>query len=177
MKKIIQKTALLLIIAAVIVVLDQFTKWLVVSNLEPGETWVPWVWLAPYARIVHWWNTGVAFGMLQGMNLVFIILACMVSLGIIYYYTLVPADDKWLRAALILELGGAVGNLVDRIRYGHVVDFVSVGNFPVFNVADSCITIGVFVLLIGVWLQERRQKQITVKAATKPFESPNGIDS
>jgi signal peptidase II len=177
LKTILKKTALLLIIAVIIVALDQFTKWLVVSNLEPGETWVPWVWLTPYARIVHWWNTGVAFGMLQGMNLVFIILACVVSIGIIFYFTQVPAEDKWLRAALTLELGGAVGNLVDRIRYGHVVDFVSVGDFPVFNVADSCITIGVFVLLIGVWLQERRQKRNATQLPTEVVDSPNGFDS
>lgn len=174
MKTFIKKTALLFIIAAIIVLVDQFTKWLVVSNLEPGETWVPWVWLAPYARIVHWWNTGVAFGMLQGMNLVFVILAILVSMGIVYYYTLVPEDDKWLRAALIMELGGAVGNLVDRIRLGHVIDFVSVGNFPVWNVADSCITVGVFVLLIGVWLQERRQKRAVQPSLVETSDLSDG---
>jgi signal peptidase II len=56
-------------------------------------------------------------------------------------------------------LGGAVGNLIDRLTVGHVTDFISVGTFPVFNIADSSITIGVLVLILGVWLQERREKQ------------------
>jgi signal peptidase II len=168
LKDFFRKTAPLFLIAVLIIALDQFTKWLVTSNLAVGETWAPWPWLLPYARIVHWWNTGVAFGMLQGMNLVFIILAIVVSLGIIYYFNQIPLEDKWMRAALILELSGAVGNLIDRIRLGHVVDFISVGNFAVFNVADSCISVGVVVLLLGVWLQERREKQRLQGVPTDP---------
>lgn len=159
MKKHIRNIVWLILVAAVIVVLDQYTKWLVRSNLALGESWSPWEWLAPYARIVYWKNTGVAFGLLQGMNVVFIILASIVSLGIIYYFPTVSKSDWLIRLALMLELGGAVGNLIDRITIGYVVDFVSVGNFPVFNVADSCITVGVFILLIGVWVQERREKK------------------
>lgn len=160
MKKFIRNIVWLLLVAAIIVVLDQYTKWLVRSNLALGESWSPWEWLAPYARIVYWKNTGVAFGLLQGMNVVFIILASIVSLGIVYYFPTISKSDWLIRLALMLELGGAVGNLIDRITIGYVVDFVSVGNFPVFNVADSCITVGVFILLIGVWVQERREKKL-----------------
>jgi signal peptidase II len=96
--------------------------------------------------------------MLQGMNPVFIGLAVLVSGAIIYYYQQVDRQDWLIRLALMMELGGAIGNLVDRIQYGHVVDFVSVGRFPVFNIADACITVGVVVLLIGVWVQEKREK-------------------
>jgi signal peptidase II len=71
----------------------------------------------------------------------------------------VPAKDWLLRLALALQLAGAVGNLLDRItNNGNVTDFISVGRFPVFNVADISISTGVAVLLLGVWLQERRQK-------------------
>ncbi len=168
MKKFIRNIGWLVLVAAIIIVIDQYTKWLVRVNLALGESWSPWEWLAPYARIVYWKNTGVAFGLLQGMNLVFIILASIVSLGIIYYYPTVSKRDWLIRLALMLELGGALGNLIDRITIGYVVDFVSVGNFPVFNVADSCITVGVFILLIGVWAQERREKkQINKDSDTK----------
>jgi signal peptidase II len=61
--------------------------------------------------------------------------------------------------ALCLQLGGALGNLVDRLTQGYVTDFISVGTFPVFNVADSSITVGVIVLILAVWLQEKRQKE------------------
>lgn len=158
MKEFLRKTYRLIIVAVVIVLLDQYTKWLVISNIPYGGYWSPWEWLTPIARIVHWSNTGVAFGMLQGMNPVFIVLALIVAGMIIFYYTKLEKEDWLLKLALMLELGGAVGNLVDRIRFGHVVDFISVGNFPVFNVADSCITVGVFILLMGVWVQEKREK-------------------
>jgi signal peptidase II len=154
----LKKSVGLMIVTVFIIFLDQLTKWLVVKNIPYGGVWSPWEWLTPVARIVHWSNTGVAFGMLQGMNPVFIGLALIVSGMIIYYYQQIDRRDWLIRLALMLELGGALGNLIDRIRYGHVVDFISVGNFPVFNVADSCITIGVVILLLGVWLQEKRDK-------------------
>lgn len=158
MKEFLRKTYWLYIVAVIIVALDQYTKWLVISNIPYGGFWSPLEWLTPYARIVHWSNTGVAFGMLQGMNPVFIILAFVVAGMIVFYYPKLLKEDLLLKLALMLELGGAIGNLVDRIRFGHVIDFISVGNFPVFNVADSCITIGVIILLIGVWVQEKRDK-------------------
>lgn len=160
MKKFFKNSIWLIVITLLIVALDQYTKWLVRSNLALGETWSPWEWLSPYARIVYWKNTGVAFGMLQGMNTVFIVLATIVSLGILYFFQSIPKKDWLIRLALILELGGALGNLIDRITVGHVIDFISVGTFPVFNVADSCITVGVIVLLLGVWIQDHREKKL-----------------
>lgn len=172
MKKFFKNTIWLFVISLIIVGLDQYTKWLVRSNLALGEMWSPWEWLAPYARIVYWKNTGVAFGMLQGMNPVFIILAAAVAFGIIYYYPSISRKDWMIRLALIMELGGAIGNLVDRIAIGHVVDFISVGNFPVFNIADSCITVGVVILIIGVWIQEKREK----KLANEKQDSDGPVD-
>lgn len=172
MKEFFGKTYWLFIVAAVIVALDQITKWLVVKYIPYGGMWSPWEWLSPYARIVHWSNTGVAFGMLQGMNPLFIGLAFIVSFGIIYYYPKVEKIDWLIKLALMLELGGAVGNLIDRFNHGHVIDFISVGNFPVWNVADACITVGVFILLIGVWQQEKREKARL--AAAGQNQSENG---
>lgn len=165
MKAFLKRSTWLFIVALFIVVLDQLTKWLVVTNIPYGGSWSPWEWLSPYARIVHWSNTGVAFGMLQGMNPVFIGLAILVSGAIIYYYQQIDKKDWLIRLALMMELGGAIGNLIDRIQYGHVIDFISIGRFPVFNVADSCITVGVVVLLIGVWVQEKREKARAARPA------------
>ncbi|KAF0111620.1 MAG: signal peptidase II [Chloroflexi bacterium] len=158
MKKYIQSVRWLFVIAIVIIILDQVTKALIRANLAYGEIWAPWDWMLPYARLIHITNTGVAFGLFKGANLIFMFLAIIVSIGIIYYYPMVPKEDRVIRLALSLQLAGAVGNLVDRIRLGQVTDFISVGTFPVWNVADSSITIGVFILLLGVWLQERREK-------------------
>ncbi len=158
MAKIIRKYLFLALLSLPLIALDQYTKWLVRSNLSIGETWVPWPWLEPYARIVHWHNTGVAFGMFQNASTVVAILSTLVALAIIFYFPRVPDKDWTLRIAMGLQLTGAVGNLIDRFTIGYVTDFISLGTFPVFNVADSCITIGTIILILGVWLQERREK-------------------
>lgn len=161
LKKYVIRYLVLLLVAGSIIALDQWTKSIVRANLAIGETWMPWEWLAPHARIVHWFNEGVAFGMLQGMGWLFAGVAVLVSLAIIYYYPRVAAEDWLLRLAMAFQLAGAVGNLIDRLtNNGQVTDFLSVGRFPVFNVADMSITIGVGVLILGVWLQEHRQKHL-----------------
>jgi len=148
-------------VAGVVIALDQWTKWLVRTNIEFGAQWLPeWLaWLSPYARIVHWYNSGAAFGMFQNGNLVFTTLAVLVILAIIYYYPQVEAEDWTLKLAMGLQLAGAGGNLVDRLLMGKVTDFISVGTFPVFNVADASITVGVIVLLLGVWFKEQQEKK------------------
>ena len=158
MKKLFSGYLFLASFAAVIVILDQITKTLVRDNIAIGEFWSPWPWLTPIARIVHINNTGVAFGMFQGQNALFSVFMIIVALAIIYYFPRVPAEDWTLRLAMGLQLGGALGNLIDRVTQGYVTDFISVGTFAIFNIADSSITVGVCVLLLGVWLQERRKK-------------------
>ncbi len=152
----------LLAIATVVVAMDQWTKWLVRSRLPFQESWMPpsLEWLSPFARIVHWNNSGAAFGSFQNGNTVFTILAMLVILAILYYYPRVDPGDWTLRLAMGLQLGGASGNLIDRLQMGRVTDFISIGTFPVFNVADSAISIGVVVLLLGVWLRERATRSL-----------------
>jgi signal peptidase II len=151
---------LLALLSGLIITFDQITKSLVRTNIEMWTgVWAPWDWMIPYARIIHVPNTGVAFGMFQGKGIVFTILSAIVSLVIIYYYPQVPKSDWSLRIAMGLQLGGAVGNLIDRIVIGHVTDFISVGNFAVFNIADASISVGVAVLILGVWIQEKKEKQ------------------
>jgi signal peptidase II len=155
-------------IAAVIIALDQWTKWLVRTNIPAGQSWLPdsLLWLSPYARIVHWYNKGAAFGIFQEGSMVFTVLAFIVSAAIIYYYPQVSKQDWPLRLAMSMQLGGAIGNLIDRLTIGHVTDFISVGSFPVFNIADSSISVGCVVLLLGVWWQERSAKKEKTQAAS-----------
>ena len=167
MKSVIQRYWPIATIAAVIVALDQWTKWLVRANIPQGGAWLPesLEWLSPYARIVHWYNTGAAFGMFQNASMVFTVLAFIVIAAIIYYYPHVENTDWSLRLAMSMQLGGAIGNLIDRLRLGHVTDFISIGSFPVFNVADASISVGAVVLLVGVWLMERSEKKEKASAA------------
>jgi signal peptidase II len=157
----------LAVIAGAIVLLDQITKSLVRANLEIGEMWSPWVWLEPYARIVHWKNTGAAFGILQNFGDVFTVLAFVVIGGILYYFPQVPREDRILRIAMVLQFSGAFGNLIDRLTIGWVTDFVSIGRFPVFNVADACISIGTAILVVGIWMKDRRERA-SLEAASEP---------
>ena len=159
MKKALKSYAVLLPIAGLLIALDQWTKAIVRQNLEFGEMWMPLGWLSPYARVVHWYNTGVAFGMFQDKNLLFSILALAISIFLIIFYPKLTEDDWFLRIALGMQLGGSLGNLIDRITIGHVTDFISVGNFPVFNIADASISVGVAVMILGLWNEERREKQ------------------
>jgi signal peptidase II len=157
-KEVIRSYLVLALTAGAILLVDQITKAIVRGNLGLGEIWSPWAWLEPYARIVHWKNTGAAFGIFQGFGDVFTVLAFVVSGAILYYFPQVPQEEWILRLALSLQFSGAVGNLIDRLTIGWVTDFISVGSFPVFNVADACISVGTAVLVLGMWWRDRRQK-------------------
>ncbi len=158
MKKYLKAYTFLLPISFSIVILDQWTKSLVRANLSFNEVWMPVEWLAPYVRIVNWHNTGAAFGIFQGMNGVFLVLAFFIIAIILFYFPQIPVEDYYFRLALSLQMAGAAGNLIDRLYRGFVTDFISIGNFAVFNVADSCITMGVVVLMVGLWTEERKTK-------------------
>ncbi len=159
LKKFVRDYAFLFGIAGLIILLDQLTKAYVRANLPLGSYWAPWDWMMPYARFVHILNTGVAFGMFQNFGKIFAVLAAAIAVAIIYYFPRVPRNDGLLRLALAMQLAGAVGNLIDRVlNNGAVTDFISVGTFAVFNVADASITVGVGVMLLAALLQERRDQ-------------------
>jgi signal peptidase II len=178
LKKFLQTYGILFTIAGVIVALDQWTKWLVRASIPLGGSWLPesLQWLSPYARIVNWHNKGAAFGMFQNGSMVFAVLAFIVVGAIIYYYPQVDQRDWALRIAMSMQLAGALGNLIDRLmQEGRVTDFISVGTFPVFNVADSSITVGTIVLLLGIYLQERAaMKEKNNAAKSEPASEPTG---
>jgi signal peptidase II len=181
MKKYLKDYSILFLMAGFVISLDQWTKTLVRQNIPLGGAWMPVDWLQPYARIVHWYNEGAAFGLFQKGSLIFASLAVVVILLIIYYFPQVPANDWTFRLALALQLAGATGNLLDRLMFaGKVTDFISIGNFAVFNIADASITIGVVVLLIGAWLKDFQEKKAgkirTVESENIPTIESDGIN-
>lgn len=150
----LRDTAILLVVGGIVLGLDQLTKSWVRSRLAFGEVMEPIPALAPVFRIVHWENTGAAFGVFPDGGVVFAVIAVVVVAAIIYYFPEIPSHHWLLRTALVLQLGGALGNLVDRLLKGPVTDFISIGSLPVFNVADAAISVGVVLLILSMWLEE-----------------------
>ena len=141
-----------LILTAVVVVLDQWTKWLTISKLALGET----VHISAFLNLTHVYNTGAAFSFLSQEGgwqcFFFAVLAIIASIGLLCW--LLFAEDRWQQMGLGLILGGALGNFWDRINYCHVIDFIDLHyqswHWPVFNIADSAIVIGA--LIVGSFL-------------------------
>jgi signal peptidase II len=132
-------------VAVVILITDQITKWAAETYLTRlPEQSVPIV--GDFFRLTYVANRGAAFGILQERTFFFVLVGVVVIGVIIASYRYFPVNGALLNMALGLQLGGAVGNLVDRVRYGYVVDFFDVGIWPVFNVADSAIVVGVGIL-------------------------------
>jgi len=156
----IQDYLTLLSLSGVVVSLDQWTKWLVRTNIPFMGTWLPGFlsWLRPYARIVHWANSGAAFGSFQNSNPVFIVLSFIVIAVILSLYWRVDASDWTMRFGMGLYMSGVAGNLVDRLARGVVTDFISIGNFAVFNLADSAISIAVVIVILGALSKERKME-------------------
>lgn len=153
------------LVAAVVIALDQFTKWLVRSNLGLYEAW-------PHnganISILHVVNSGAAFGILQGQT-VFLIFTSLLGLGaILLYYVYPPMEHGVIRLALGMQLGGAIGNLIDRVRLGEVTDFIHVGSFPTFNIADASISTSIAVVLIFFAFHEVDAARHEDETATAP---------
>ena len=167
---------IMFLIAGVLISLDQWTKIWVRANVPLGGDWLPtWLgWLMPFARVRYWYNSGAAFGLFQQGNTIFKILAIIVAGVILYYLPRTSRKDWWLRLALALQFTGAVGNLVDRLQFGHVTDWISVGTFAIFNIADASISVGVAVLILGVWITERNDKRrLAAEAIIPPASTGN----
>ena len=148
-----------LIISLVIVILDQLSKYLVAANMEIGQSIVI---INNFLYITYVRNPGAAFGMLPYQTIFFIIITVIVVFLIVFYYRYLSGNHLWLRLALALQLGGAIGNLIDRIREGYVVDFINFTIFPpVFNLADSAIVIGIALFIIAFWRYPELRKEVS----------------
>ncbi len=130
-------------IIGIVYLLDQMTKYWVESSLCPFRTFPD---EGPF-RLICSYNTGSAFGLFPDQTIM-LILASFIGIGVLLWlYWNHPVPGPWLRISLGLQLGGAIGNLTDRLRFGQVTDFIQLGFWPVFNVADSSIVIGVIILI------------------------------
>jgi signal peptidase II len=157
--------ALPFIIVAVVLVLDQWTKRLVESRIPLNTSWAPFPEFANLFQFTHVANTGAAFGIFQGGGIVFTILALVVVGAIVYFNFTLPAGNVLIRVALGLMLGGAIGNnLIDRIRLGHVTDFVDIGPWYIFNVADLALTSGIILMAYAILIYEPRRARAAARA-------------
>jgi len=127
----------------VALVLDQLSKQAVIDRITRGEV----IEVLPFLDLVHTANSGIAFGVLSGSGVIVPLLGLVVLGIVVVWFARHPFTPlAWLATGLIA--GGAIGNLVDRLRHGAVTDFVSVGDFPAFNVADAAITCGVVLFVL-----------------------------
>ena len=144
-------------IAVVVFAIDRVTKTWVTENIALG-TARPVV--GDYVRIVHAQNSGAAFGLLPERTTLLSVLSVVAVLAIVYYYRQIASNSALVSATLGMQLGGAFGNLLDRVTQGYVVDFVDVGvgdvRFWAFNVADSSIVVGIVLVTLALWYEERR---------------------
>jgi signal peptidase II len=151
-------------LTVVVIALDQLSKLWIVQHFQPYER----KHLLPVLDITLWFNEGAAFSFLSEASgwqrWLFTGLAILVGAGLIYWMKRLKSRSQWLLCcALALILAGAIGNVIDRMRIGHVVDFILVhwnnSYFPAFNVADSAITVGAVFLLFDAWRESRGAKR------------------
>jgi signal peptidase II len=151
-------------LAAFVVIIDQLSKWSIVKNMQLGEKIMLW---DPYFGLLSHRNRGAAWGMLQGQFWLFALVTVAVIIGILYYFHKEAKGKPLFQASLMFILGGAIGNFIDRVFRGEVVDFVNVlipvvnYDFPIFNIADAALTIGVVMLIIYMLFEEKlNQKKV-----------------
>lgn len=162
------------LVVPLVVALDQVTKYLVVSRLGLYESWAPIPALAGVLEIHYITNTGVAFGLFQRGGFIFKLLPILISAVILYYYMNLSAGQWLIRLALGLQMAGALGNLIDRLRIGHVIDFIHVPYWPVFNVADSAVTTGTVLLVLLLLREEWRERRAAEAAGGVGESAPSG---
>jgi signal peptidase II len=155
------------LVALIVIALDQISKAIVVRTWpfpQMGEFEIIGQWLAfTYIR-----NDGVAFGLFQGIPQFFTITSLLIVAGALYYYVRhIHASDRWAPIIIGLIVGGALGNVIDRLRFGYVVDFIKTlnGHFPIFNLADSAVVIGVFLMAVRMFLEDTTPKRRVVAEA------------
>ena len=162
-------------LAAFLLGADQLSKSLIIARLDVYESYAPIPALDWLFQFTHIHNTGAAFGMFPTGGLFFTAIAIIVAIAIVIYTRKLDAGHYLLRIALGMQLGGALGNLVDRLRLGYVTDFIDVVPFPaIFNIADASIVGGVvvlFYLMLLETIEEQRQKKQQSDSPTYEFHS------
>ncbi|EPA0823431.1 signal peptidase II [Enterococcus faecalis] len=146
------------LISALLVGLDQWSKYLTVQNISLGETkeFIP-----GFLSLTHLRNTGAAWSLLEGKMIFFYVITVIVSVVIIYLLIKNYKKSIWYSVGLSFVLAGAIGNFIDRVRLGYVVDMLQTDfmNFPIFNVADNTLVVGVICIFIYLILDEKAAKE------------------
>lgn len=138
----------LIAVALTVFVLDQLTKAIIVAQVPRGTSWPD----SGFFRFTHIGNTGSAFGLFDDQNS-FLIIGAVLGLGVlVFFYRSHPNPGPLIKISMGLMIAGALGNLTDRVFRDHVVDFVDVGPFWIFNIADASISVGLTVLAVSVLL-------------------------
>tara|TARA_Y100000310_G_C20613316_1_gene779192 strand:+ start:1139 stop:1600 length:462 start_codon:yes stop_codon:yes gene_type:complete len=139
--------------ASIAIIIDQLTKFLINMNLELNQS-IPVI--NNVFHLTYILNSGAGFGILQQQKLLLIFISIIV-IGVILYYIRKIKNEKVLQVLAGLVLGGTMGNLIDRISYGYVIDFLDFRIWPIFNFADSFLTISVIGLIIYFWKKDKRR--------------------
>ncbi|WLD95086.1 signal peptidase II [Alkalihalobacillus sp. AL-G] len=150
------------IIALIVVIIDQITKWFIVSKMNITESITV---VSDFFYITSHRNRGAAFGILQGQMWLFFIVTIIVLIAVVYYMQTEAKGKPFLSSSLGLILGGAIGNFIDRMLRGEVVDFLNfyfgAYNFPIFNIADSALVVGVSMIAIALMMESKESKEIS----------------
>jgi len=146
----------LALIMLVTLLLDQFSKYLITSRMLLGES-LPI--FPPVFYITYILNPGAAFGILANRTNFFIVLSLLVIVAVLVMYRYLPKGKTLMTLAIGLVVGGALGNLIDRVRLGHVIDFLDFRVWPIFNLADAAIVIGAVLIIIDIWRSDKVKQQ------------------
>ncbi len=163
-------TVILIAVIAAVIGLDQLTKWLTVVNLEEYESFPVWQDVFHFTYVK---NTGMAFGMLKDHRWVFMVFSTIAIVALIIYLFRFRPEGRWMQVSMAMIIGGGIGNMIDRIFLGYVVDFIDVTliNFAVFNIADSFVCIGAGIMILCLVLD--LIKEIKLEKAQKAEEQNN----
>lgn len=166
----IKRLCICIVSIIVLVIIDQLTKVWAVNSLKDKEP----IQLIKGVLELHYLpngNTGAAFGMLQGKQWLFLIIAVVISLGLLFIINAFPNDKKYIYAITIMTfiIAGGIGNMIDRINLKYVIDFIyiSIINFPIFNVADMYVSVGTFLLIILSFFYYKEEDFTIVENAFK----------
>lgn len=149
------------VLALIMLGIDQFTKWLVIKNMELYEQ-IPII--DNFFYLTSHRNSGAAWGILEGQMVFFYIITIIVIVGIIYYMEKYARGNPLLAISLALILGGAIGNFIDRLFRKEVVDFLDFiifkYDYPIFNIADSSLVVGVILIIIATFIDEKKEREM-----------------
>lgn len=165
------RNLVLFLIALIVLAADQASKVWVIQNIPLNTTYDILPPIRDFFVLTYITNAGAAFGLFPQLSIVFTFVALIVSFAIVWYYRSIPAGQWLVRVSLGLQLGGAIGNLIDRLRFGYVTDMLYVRYFPVFNIADSAIVTGVCLLMFHLSRTPQQPAPVEQPGASRPTEA------